>query len=282
VSDSSCFIIIIIISSSSGTMIMTHLCVWQSCFINHCTCPQAGSIVIAIAATKYDLINDPTTQKSSLVSTSHARELAKSIDAIFVDTSARNDENVNLLFQKVAERVLWVREQAKSRGLLLEGNGGNSSSIVGGGGGGGLDAIPVSPRASMNDHGNVVKGNQEVRRNGMNPNSMTVMTVGGGGGGGVISSAGNTPSSSSAVGLTTTNHRPHPIHSLQRDSPERTTLEKGGNGQISSPGVGRDDVPLDDEQQVGGGTSRSSSVGLCMGPLMECSSSKDEGSCTIC
>lgn len=237
---------------------------------------QAGSIVIAIAATKYDLINDPTTQKSSLVPTSHARELAKSIDAIFVDTSARNDENVNLLFQKVAERVLWMREQAKSRGLLLDGSGGSS----GGGGGGGVDAMPVTPRASMNEHGNVVKGNQEVRRNGMNPNSMTVMTGSGNGGG--ISSAGNTPSSSSAVGLMTTNHHPHPIHSLQRDSPERTTLEKGGNGQISSPGVGRDDVPLDDEQQVGGGTSRSSSVGLCMGPLMECSSSKDEGSCTIC
>lgn len=212
------------------------------------------------------MLDEPTTEQSSLVSSSHARELANSIDAIFVDTSARNDENVNLLFQKVAERVLLVREQAKNRGGLD---------------GGGIDSIPVTTGASINEHGNVVKGNatsQEARRNSMNhsnnhhQNTMSAMNSSGGGGGAATSAP--------MGGLTTANHhhRP-PIHNLERDSPERT-LEKGGNGQIKA--AARVDVPSDEEQVGGTSTSRSSSVGLCMGPLMECSSSKDDGSCTIC
>mmetsp|Transcript_13149 Transcript_13149/g.24715 ORF Transcript_13149/g.24715 Transcript_13149/m.24715 type:complete len:339 (-) Transcript_13149:145-1161(-) len=224
---------------------------------------QAGSIVIAIAATKYDLIDEPTIEKSSLVPTSYAKELANSIDAIFIDTSARNDENVNLLFQKVAERVLLVREQAKNRGM----------DVVGGGGVGMMKmdhTIPVTPGASMNEHGNVVKGNasrQETRISSVNQTNLTTDSSGG--------STTMSNISSPTVGLTTNQH---PIHSLRNDSPERT-LEKGGKGQTN--GVRGGDFPLK-EEVAGEEMNRSSSVGLCMGPLMECSSSRDDGSCTIC
>lgn len=111
----------------------------------------AGNIVIAIAATKSDLLHD-TNYSNSLVSEKEARELAESVNAIYIDTSARNDENVNLLFQRVAERVLLIRERARIRGLEVNGNG--------------VDAIPVTPGASVNEYGNVVKGysNNDSRR----------------------------------------------------------------------------------------------------------------------
>jgi hypothetical protein len=231
----------------------------------------AGNIVIAIAATKYDLVDRPNIPKSSLVPPSQARELAKSIDAIFVDTSARNDENVNLLFQKVAERVLLVREQAKNRRSDVEGV---------------VDAIPVTPRASMNENGKVGKGHvrsQEGARDGMNgssygndiasaatlTNTTTPTTTA------YTSSVSSSHTSSSAFGLNLN----HPIHSLQRESPEKTVekIRRNGNGQTA---VMDSDIPLDEVPYAD--TTKSSSVGLCMGPLMECSSSKGGMSCTIC
>lgn len=108
-------------------------------------------MVIAIAATKSDLLHD-TNYSNSIVSEKEARELAESVNAIYIDTSARNDENVNLLFQRVAERVLLIRERARIRGLEVNGNG--------------VDAIPVTPGASVNEYGNVVKGysNNDPRR----------------------------------------------------------------------------------------------------------------------
>lgn len=111
----------------------------------------AGNIVIAIAATKSDLLHD-TNYSNSIVSEKEARELAESVNAIYIDTSARNDENVNLLFQRVAERVLLIRERARIRGLEVNGNG--------------VDAIQVTPGASVNEYGNVVKGysNNDSRR----------------------------------------------------------------------------------------------------------------------
>lgn len=111
----------------------------------------AGNMVIAIAATKSDLLHD-TNYSNSIVSEKEAQELAESVNAIYIDTSARNDENVNLLFQRVAERVLLIRERARIRGLKVNGNG--------------VDAIPVTPGASVNEYGNVVKGdsNNDSRR----------------------------------------------------------------------------------------------------------------------
>uniref|UniRef100_A0A7S4K342 Uncharacterized protein n=1 Tax=Odontella aurita TaxID=265563 RepID=A0A7S4K342_9STRA len=98
----------------------------------------AGSIVIAIAATKSDLMH--CTDPSTLVPTSEAEELAAALEAIFVDTSAKDDNNVELLFRRVAERVLQFRENAK-RGV---------SSVHG-------DGIPVTPGASIDGKGNVVR-----------------------------------------------------------------------------------------------------------------------------
>eukprot|EP00568_Trieres_chinensis_P013004 CAMPEP_0183300312 /NCGR_PEP_ID=MMETSP0160_2-20130417/6783_1 /TAXON_ID=2839 ORGANISM="Odontella Sinensis, Strain Grunow 1884" /NCGR_SAMPLE_ID=MMETSP0160_2 /ASSEMBLY_ACC=CAM_ASM_000250 /LENGTH=218 /DNA_ID=CAMNT_0025462701 /DNA_START=134 /DNA_END=787 /DNA_ORIENTATION=- len=98
----------------------------------------AGSIVIAIAATKSDLItvSDPST----LVPTSEAEELAAALEAIFVDTSSKLNFNVDLLYRRVAERVLQFRENALKG--LTAGRAGD---------------IPVTPGASVGDGGRVVK-----------------------------------------------------------------------------------------------------------------------------
>jgi len=64
---------------------------------------SAGSIVIAIAATKCDLLVDKQILKE-------AEDLAQAVGAIFVDTSAKQNYRVNDLFQRVAERVLRFRD----------------------------------------------------------------------------------------------------------------------------------------------------------------------------
>jgi len=65
----------------------------------------AGGIVIAMCATKCDLEDDPDT--------SQAEALAAETGAIFLKTSSKINSNVQLLFQKVTERVLdYQRENA--------------------------------------------------------------------------------------------------------------------------------------------------------------------------
>lgn len=183
---------------------------------------KAGNIVIAIAATKNDLVDEPTMNTSSLVPPAKARELAQSVDGIFIDTSARNDENVNLLFQRVAERVLHVREYARNHGLEADG----------------IGAIPVTPGASINEQGKVVKAYPK--------------------------------SAESRSSL----RKHHPISNLGVDSPDKTSERKGHsrrNSNISGGSIM--------EETVNEGNS---SLGLCLGPLMECSSAKGDSSCIIC
>eukprot|EP00561_Arcocellulus_cornucervis_P009428 CAMPEP_0185820434 /NCGR_PEP_ID=MMETSP1322-20130828/23701_1 /TAXON_ID=265543 /ORGANISM="Minutocellus polymorphus, Strain RCC2270" /LENGTH=274 /DNA_ID=CAMNT_0028517739 /DNA_START=18 /DNA_END=839 /DNA_ORIENTATION=- len=74
-----------------------------------------GSIVLAIAATKTDLI--PFTDTQTLVPSEEAEELAAALGAIYVDTSAKTNDNVNDLFRRVSERVLRFREHAR-KGLI--------------------------------------------------------------------------------------------------------------------------------------------------------------------
>lgn len=180
----------------------------------------AGNIVIAIAATKSDLLHDAN-YSNSIVSEKEARELAESVNAIYIDTSARNDENVNLLFQKVAERVLVIRERARIRGLEVNGNG--------------VDAIPVTPGASVNEYGNVVKGysNNDSRRSS------------------VMSSQNK---------------------SIMNGDDNLNKNDIGHNRRISnSSGIVMED-PIDENEL---------SMGMCMGSLMECSSSGQNSSCII-
>jgi hypothetical protein len=188
----------------------------------------AGNIVIAIAATKNDLMEEVATTETSFVSSARAKELSQSVNGIFIDTSARNDENVNLLFQKVAERVLHVREQAKNLGLESDG----------------AYAIPVTPGASINENGDLVKSYPR------NADSRGVRIMSGNGQG----------------------H--HPIKELHRGSPERSTDKTGSHSRRTSNGGG---VVTEEFTEA-----ESSAMGLCMGPFMECSSSKGESSCTIC
>jgi small GTP-binding protein len=63
----------------------------------------AGRIVMAMCATKCDL--------STLPDTSQAEKLAQATGAMFLTTSAKNDTNVALLFEQVAERVLQFQKQ---------------------------------------------------------------------------------------------------------------------------------------------------------------------------
>mmetsp|Transcript_20392 Transcript_20392/g.31060 ORF Transcript_20392/g.31060 Transcript_20392/m.31060 type:complete len:178 (+) Transcript_20392:3-536(+) len=93
----------------------------------------AGSIVLAVAATKNDLVDNVPPE--DLVSNEEARELASALGAIFVDTSAKSDTNVHELFRKVAERVLQFR---------------------------GANKIPVTHGASIDKRGQVVKKNAVV------------------------------------------------------------------------------------------------------------------------
>lgn len=102
----------------------------------------AGSIVIAIAGTKTDLTY--TALSDTLVPTIDAEQLAASLGAIFVDTSAKTNSNVNDLFQRVAERVLQFRENARREGTDANGSGA------------GYGGIPVTPGASI-ENGKVVK-----------------------------------------------------------------------------------------------------------------------------
>lgn len=192
---------------------------------------QAGNIVIAIAATKNDLLEEPANE-SSFVPSIQAKNLSQSVNGIFIDTSARNDENVNLLFQKVAERVLSVREQARNMGL--EANG--------------IYAIPVTPGASINENGDVVK------------------------------SYPRTTDHRRGVGISNGHHKHHPIKELNGGgggSPEKAMDSKGAHSRRSSGGGGG--IVTEDFTD-----SESTAMGLCMGPFMECSSSKGDSSCIIC
>lgn len=67
----------------------------------------AGGIVIGMCATKCDLEDNPDT--------SQAEALAAQTGAIFLKTSSKTNSNVQLLFQKVTERVL--ENQRKNAGI---------------------------------------------------------------------------------------------------------------------------------------------------------------------
>lgn len=183
---------------------------------------QAGSIVIAIAATKNDLIEEPAAE--AFVPAAQAMELSQSVNAIFVDTSARNDENVNLLFRKVAERVLYVREQERNMGLEADG----------------AHTIPVTPGASIDEHGKIVKTYPR--------------------------SAGHRN-----TGMMSGN-RHHPVKDLNVGSPEQNKDNGGHHRRRSSKGGDVVTKEFEEEEPT---------AGMCMGPFMECSSSKGEAACII-
>jgi small GTP-binding protein len=65
----------------------------------------AGRIVMAMCATKCDLSITPRPD------TTLAEELAQETGAMFLTTSAKHNENVTLLFEQVAERVLQFQKQ---------------------------------------------------------------------------------------------------------------------------------------------------------------------------
>jgi small GTP-binding protein len=133
---------------------------------------EMGDIVLAIVATKSDLLytdmNDqqggedmtpvhdhpdsnaqqsqtPRAPRKMTLSPLHesilndSKDLASSLDAIFIETSSRNDENVAHLFQKVAEKVLLVKERNADSSSGMQGN------------------IPVVSGASVDGLGRVVK-----------------------------------------------------------------------------------------------------------------------------
>lgn len=63
----------------------------------------ADGIVLAVCATKCDLENGPA-------DTYHAEALAAEVGAMFMKTSAKDNVNVNELFEQVAEQVLRVQQ----------------------------------------------------------------------------------------------------------------------------------------------------------------------------
>ena len=105
----------------------------------------AGSIVLAIAATKNDLI--PYTDAETLVPAKEAEELAAALGAIYVDTSAKTNDNVNDLFRRVSERVLRFREHAR-KGLIKTNR-----------------DIPVTPGATANGASSAIRSSGGVPDN---------------------------------------------------------------------------------------------------------------------
>jgi small GTP-binding protein len=89
----------------------------------------AGNIVLCLCACKVDT-------SPQVVSTKEAQELAQANGAMFVETSSLKDHNVNLAFQKVAERVLQFQKKEKETGL---------------------GKIPVTPGAAIGNNGLLVK-----------------------------------------------------------------------------------------------------------------------------
>ena len=72
----------------------------------------AGRIVIAMAACKCDLLKDPKMANSQAPQRlQQVEEMAKQMGAIFIPTSAKNNDNVTELFTQVAEKVLQYQKQ---------------------------------------------------------------------------------------------------------------------------------------------------------------------------
>eukprot|EP00593_Proboscia_inermis_P001158 CAMPEP_0171297422 /NCGR_PEP_ID=MMETSP0816-20121228/6162_1 /TAXON_ID=420281 /ORGANISM="Proboscia inermis, Strain CCAP1064/1" /LENGTH=367 /DNA_ID=CAMNT_0011771679 /DNA_START=15 /DNA_END=1118 /DNA_ORIENTATION=+ len=81
---------------------------------------QAGSIVIAIAATKCDVLSEQNcgeSQPHPAVPHIEAESLANELGAIFVNTSSKENIGVADLYQRVGERVLQFRESQASNGV---------------------------------------------------------------------------------------------------------------------------------------------------------------------
>lgn len=102
----------------------------------------AGNIVICIAATKTDL--------APQIDLTEAEQMANSMGAMFVDTSAKTNTNVIGLFRKVAERVLQFKQDTP---------------------------IPVTPGAAIDEKGNVLKKTPQVNRYGTAASTTTTPVV---------------------------------------------------------------------------------------------------------
>lgn len=75
-----------------------------------------GEVVVAIAALKADLLeddNNKSAETDGFVPEGEAEQLADALGVMYVPTSAKNNYNVNALFQRVADRVLENRKEAR-------------------------------------------------------------------------------------------------------------------------------------------------------------------------
>jgi small GTP-binding protein len=90
----------------------------------------AGNIVLCLCACKVDPDALP------VISSVEAQELAQSNGAMFVETSAKANHNVSVVFHKVAGRVLQFQRKNRETGI------GN---------------IPVTPGAATDGQGNVIR-----------------------------------------------------------------------------------------------------------------------------
>ena len=91
----------------------------------------AGRIVIAMCATKCDLVPNPDTTQ--------AEQLAQATGAMFMTTSAKSNSNVTMLFEQVAERVLQFKRQNADLNIPV-----NLANA----------AAPMTPVQSRNGHSN--------------------------------------------------------------------------------------------------------------------------------
>lgn len=89
----------------------------------------AGNIVLCLCACKTDV-------SPHVVSSLEARELAAANGAMLVETSAAKNQNVTMVFSKVAERVLQFQKKERETGL---------------------GKIPVTPGAAIGNDGQIVK-----------------------------------------------------------------------------------------------------------------------------
>jgi len=87
---------------------------------------SVGEVVVAIAALKADLLdndgdnnntNNKNMETNGYVPENEVEQLADTLGVIYLPTSAKNDYNVNTLFQRVADQVLENRKEARIQKL---------------------------------------------------------------------------------------------------------------------------------------------------------------------
>ena len=86
-----------------------------------------NNMVYAVAANKSDLYEQ---QK---VSDEEGEQFAKSINAIFMSTSAKNDSGIQVLFENIGRKILGIKNDNGNKNISLNNQSNNNNNNESGG-----------------------------------------------------------------------------------------------------------------------------------------------------